>query len=121
VHRSWSLRGELREHAHSASQSSLRGVGSAPEAALHDGHTARPGQLQDLYCKRDRGQRPRLQLARRLVIGRSWLTRLFLGPLPKRGFAREFDPALVVYPDAFDPDHVADFNNVFGPLDAEIG
>ena len=39
----------------------------------------------------------------------------------QRGFARKFHAALVVDADAFDPDHLADLDDVFGPLHAEVG
>src|SRR5262249_32288664 len=45
----------------------------------------------------------------------------FLGALLQSGFTRKFDPPFVVNADAFYPDHVAGFHDVFGSLDAEIG
>jgi len=38
-----------------------------------------------------------------------------------RGFATEFHATLVIDPDAFDPNRVAHFHNVFDFIDAEIG
>src|SRR5206468_7684376 len=38
-----------------------------------------------------------------------------------RRFARELDAALIVDADAFDPDFIADFDDVLRLLDAEVG
>ena len=43
-----------------------------------------------------------------------------LSALFERGFARKFHAAFVVDADAFDPDHVANFDDVFGPFHAKI-
>src|SRR4029077_7433531 len=48
------------------------------------------------------------------------LSGFFFGPLLERGFARKFYSAFVVDADAFYPDHVADFDNVFSSFNAAL-
>jgi hypothetical protein len=54
---------------------------------------------------------------------RTWLDRvsdLGFGALSQCGFAREFHAAFVVDPDAFHPNHLANFGDVFGALNTEV-
>src|SRR5260370_18885200 len=53
-------------------------------------------------------------------LGRSRLAGLGFGALLERGFARKFYATLVVNTDAFDPDHVANFRNIFRSFYPEI-
>src|ERR1700730_3622572 len=48
------------------------------------------------------------------------LSGFFFGPLLERGLARKFHAPFVVDADAFYPDHVPDFDHVFGSFNAEI-
>src|SRR4029077_21243008 len=55
-----------------------------------------------------------------VCLGRNRLAGLGFGAFFKRGFARKFYATLVVNTDAFDPDHVTNFRNIFRSLYPEI-
>src|SRR2546421_10207175 len=57
-----------------------------------------------------------LVTSRRLFRSRSH----FLVAIFHRGFARETDTALFIDAQTLDPDFIADFDDVFGLLDAEV-
>src|SRR3954469_16766977 len=44
----------------------------------------------------------------------------FGSPFLKLGFQSQFDRALVVNPDAFQPEHLADLGDIFGAIHAEV-
>src|SRR2546426_12190702 len=54
------------------------------------------------------------------VVGRL-LPSFCFGAFFQRGFAAEFDAALVVDADTFHPDHVADVRYIFGAFHTEVG
>src|SRR5260370_30227541 len=55
-----------------------------------------------------------------VCLGENRLAGFGFGALFQRGFARKFYSALVVNTDAFDPDHVTNFRNIFRSFYPEI-
>src|SRR4029434_3741787 len=55
-----------------------------------------------------------------LHISAHWCTSFDFAALLKGRFAREFHSPLVVDPDAFHPDHLANLRDVFSPVHSEI-
>ena len=77
----------------------------------------RTGKSQDLTASsisRGSPTRPQAGLQLRGLSG------FLFSALFERGFARKFYAAFVVDADAFDPNHFANFGNVFGPVHAKI-